>query len=296
MHGCPWTGIDTVSGTTTVNTPQAFTTKTDSFATPYCVSGTVHQAYESVALLGFNMNETPTGAADQCGYKPADGTKLGPPGITVPSGATGMAISFSKSVGSVLRVQIQDEMGGLTTGGDTHRWCYTITDVQGPVFVPFSRFNTKCWDQTGTNFNPASNTISAVVFAVPGVLVPSRYGYCIGGFAFGSSVSAAPAYSSTLPRRHGDDRRLGRDRSRLPAREGRRPGAGGKNYIIQNNNWGNAAGSNQTISTTTTASRSPPRPADRPATACPRRSRRSTSATTATRRTTIEGFVHDQAG
>ena len=247
MHGCPWTGIDTVSGTTTANTPQAFTTKNDSFTTPYCVSGTVHQAYESVALLGFNMNETPTGAADQCGYKPANGTAIGPPAIAVPSGATGMAISFSKSVGSVLRIQLQDEMGGLTTGGDTHRWCYTITDVQGPVFVPFSRFNTKCWDQTGTNFNPATDRISAVVFAVPGVLVPSRYGYCIGGFAFGSSVSAAPAYSSTYPGVMGTiggpgSTDLDYQRVKVAA-----PGAGGKQYIIQNNNWGNASGSNQTI-------------------------------------------------
>ena len=52
-------------------------------------------------------------------------------------------------------------MGGLTTGGDTHRWCYTITDVQGPVFAPWNKFNTKCWDQTGTNFNPSTNKVSA---------------------------------------------------------------------------------------------------------------------------------------
>src|SRR5207344_1941666 len=79
MHGCPWTGIDTVSGTTTVNMPTNFTTKNDSFSTPYCVMGTVHSAYESVALLGFNLNESPDGTSDQCGYKPADGTKIGPP-------------------------------------------------------------------------------------------------------------------------------------------------------------------------------------------------------------------------
>src|SRR4029077_3748416 len=124
----------------------------------------------------------------QCGYKPADGTKLGPPAVTVTG--TGIAINFSKTVGSVLRIQIQDAMGGLTTGGDTHRWCYTITDVQGPAFAPFNRFNTKCWDQTGTNFNPATNKVSAVVFGVPGNTIPTDFGYCINGFAVGNDVSA----------------------------------------------------------------------------------------------------------
>src|SRR4029079_18568792 len=65
MHGCPWTGIDVLNVGTT-NTPQDFTTKMDSFSTPYCVSGTVgpDPGYNGVALLGFNMNETPTGATN----------------------------------------------------------------------------------------------------------------------------------------------------------------------------------------------------------------------------------------
>ena len=61
--------------------------------------GTVGSAYESVALLGFNLSESPDGTSDQCGYKPADGTKLGPPGVTV--SGSGLAINFSKTVGSV---------------------------------------------------------------------------------------------------------------------------------------------------------------------------------------------------
>jgi hypothetical protein len=145
-------------------------------------------------------------------------------------------------------------MGGLTNGGDTHRWCYTITDVQGPVYVPWNKFNTKCWDNTGTFFNPSSNTVSAIVFAVPGVLVPSRYGYCIGGFAMGTSVSNAPAYNpSPFPTVAGtiggasSSTDLDFQRVKV-APAGTRPGGTGyKQYIIQNNNWGTPSGTDQTI-------------------------------------------------
>ena len=247
MHGCPWTGIDVLNVGTT-NTPQDFTTKADSFATPYCVSGTVgpDPGYNGVALLGFNLNETSTGASTQCGYKPADGTALGPPAVTVTG--SGIAVAFTKTVGSVLRIQIQDEMGGLTTGGDTHRWCYTITDVQGPVFAPWNKFNTKCWDQTGTNFNPSTNKVSAVVFGVPGNTIKTPFGYCIGGFAFGSDVSAAPAYNPspypTVAGTLGGPGTTDLDFQRVKVAA---PGKGGKQYIIQNNNWGTPSGTDQTI-------------------------------------------------
>src|SRR5690606_18754195 len=39
-HGCVWTGIDTVEGSTTKITPQDFTSQPA--GGPYCVSGTVH--------------------------------------------------------------------------------------------------------------------------------------------------------------------------------------------------------------------------------------------------------------
>ncbi len=243
--GCSWTGIDVVASTTTTNMPQDFVTKTAS--APYCVSGTVHSTYESVALMGFNLNETPTGVATQCGYKPADPTLTGPPGVVMTG--TGLAISFSKNTGSNLRVQIQGPDGGKAgTVGENDRWCYTITEVQGPVFVPFSRFNTKCWDQTGTAF-PMTRPISAVVFLVPGLPIKSPFSYCIGGFATGTSVSAAPAYTPTpanpvVTGTIGGPGITDLDFQRVKVASS---GAAGKQYILQNNNWGTPAGSDQTI-------------------------------------------------
>src|SRR5690606_40461808 len=51
--GCTWTGIDMLQNSTTKNTPQDFTNQPA--GGPYCVSGTVHNDYEAVALLGFNL-------------------------------------------------------------------------------------------------------------------------------------------------------------------------------------------------------------------------------------------------
>src|SRR5262245_14023423 len=52
MKGCPWTGID-IYNVGSMNTPTEFTTKNDSFATPYCISGTVgpEPMYRGVSLL-----------------------------------------------------------------------------------------------------------------------------------------------------------------------------------------------------------------------------------------------------
>ncbi len=62
MHGCPWTGIDVLNVGTDEHA-NGVHEKTDSFTTPYCVSGTVgpDPGYNGVALLGFNLNETPNG-------------------------------------------------------------------------------------------------------------------------------------------------------------------------------------------------------------------------------------------
>jgi len=248
-HGCSWTAKDTVTNSNTTTTPMDFlTTK----SAPYCVSGTVNPTYESVAVLGFNLNETPDGTQTQCAYKPADPTKVGPPGVALMSAsATGIAISFSRNSGSNLRIQIQGPNGGMTgTTGENDRWCYTITEVEGPVFAPFSKFNTHCWDMSGTAY--AGQPISAVSFLVPGLLVPSPFNYCIGGFATGMNASAAPTYnpspapvvSGTIggPNPNGVTG-MDLDFQRVKVS----PMGSTAQYIIQNNNWGTPLSTDQTI-------------------------------------------------
>jgi hypothetical protein len=236
-HGCPWTGIDIVAGTTTTNTPRDFVTHMSGMG--YCVMGSVHSNYDSVALLGFNLNETPNGMANQCAYNPAAATMMGPPGVALTG--TGIAVNFTKATASTLRIQIQGP-NGATDPND--RWCSAIVPAAGPIFAPFTSFNTKCWDGTGTVY--AGQPISAVAFLVPGTMgANTPFSYCINGFATGSSATDAPTWGTggggPLMGTIGGPGGMNLDFQRVKV------AAGGRSYIIQNNNWGNPNGSDQTL-------------------------------------------------
>src|SRR5688572_10226436 len=119
--GYAFTGanIDVVPGTTIM--PANF----DSImpGQPFCVSGSVAPdpntdgdgplGYRGVSLLGFNINQAAQAAEGET--EPSIGT-------AVPAG-TGIAIAFTKTVPSTLRIQIQGPTGE-TNDGD--RWCYEI--------------------------------------------------------------------------------------------------------------------------------------------------------------------------
>ena len=236
-HGCSWTGVGT-AGVSTV-TPKDFTAKPPADA--YCVSGTVgaEPKYESVALLGFNLNE-PTSAS--CVYKPVDTTAMGPPAV-VPT-ADGLAINFVKKGDTTftLRAQIQGPNGALAgAAGAADRWCATITEVQGKVFVPWSSFTPSCWETTaalkGTPY--AKQPLSAVVFNVPGKTTDTPFSYCINGFTYGASVADAPDGPETVGDQTG---KIGGPGSTDLDFARAKVNVGGQNYVIQNNNWGNPSG------------------------------------------------------
>lgn len=238
-HGCSWTGVGK-DGASTVN-PKDFLSKPPADA--YCVKGVVgaEPEYKSVALLGFNVNEANT---NTCEYKPVDVNADGPP--SVEPTAEGVAVNFVKQgadTGFTLRVQLQGPNGHKDGAvGDADRWCATITEVQGKVFVPYSSFTPKCWETTadkkGTPYN--KQPISAVVFLVPGAPDDTPYDFCVNGFAYGTSAADAPDgpvqvgdQKGTVGGENNDD--LDFDRKKILV--------GGENYIIQNNNWGNPGGS-----------------------------------------------------
>ena len=236
-NGCAWTGIDTDTTATTRTTimPPDFTAGQASNGS-YCASGTVGNTYESVALLGFNLAQPAAGA--NCTYDPAAASAAGPPGVALTK--TGLAVNFSKTGAFTLRVQIQAQDGA--TNAD-HRWCYTITDAAGPIFAPYNKFNTKCWDGTGTNYD-GTTPISAVVFLVPGATATTPYNFCVNGFAAGDSAADAPTggmMSGPLTGTIGGPGTTDLDFQRVKVK------VGGHSYIIQNNNWGNPGGSNQTL-------------------------------------------------
>ena len=238
-HGCAWTGVGT-EGASTI-TPMDFVSKPPADA--YCVSGSVgaEPEYKSVALLGFNVGEAPP---SNCGYKPVDVNADGPPAVSPMS--NGIAVNFVKrgtNTAFTWRVQIQGPNGHKEGAvGEADRWCATITEVQGKVFVPYSSFTPKCWEmETAMRGTPyAGQPISAVVFLVPGAPTATPFDFCVNGFTYGDSADDAPegpempgSQMGTVGGANNDD--LDFDRAKV--------NVGGENYIIQNNNWGNPGGS-----------------------------------------------------
>jgi len=194
---------------------------------PFCVSGSVaaDPEFSGVSLLGFNLNQAAQAAAGET--EPAVGT-------IVPTG-TGIAVAFTKTVPSTLRIQIQGPTGETN---EDDRWCYEIPGNASPVFAPYAEFNTACWDGTGTNY--AGQPLSAVLFTVPGGDTNATpYGYCIDGFADGSSAADAPdsitesvLLSGTLDEKF--------ERALITGRDG-------KSYIVQNNAWNGASQPGQQV-------------------------------------------------
>jgi hypothetical protein len=131
-----------------------------------CSSGTVVAdiGYAGWAGLGADVNQVDTADA--------------PVGTVVPSG-TGLQISYTNAGGSPLRIQIQDE----TT--DT-QWCYTLGGSGGTVTVPWTSFNTTCWDTSLGEYYLPGQAITGVQLVVPGSAEYSTpYSICLDGFSDG---------------------------------------------------------------------------------------------------------------
>jgi hypothetical protein len=169
-HGYAWTSAGP-SGSASTITPANFSSL--AAGGQLCASGSVapQSNYGGYGILGLYVNQA-TGAST-----PAD-----PVTVT----GTGLVVNVTNTGGSALRVQIQDELGATDA---THRWCATITGSGGTI--PWSSFNTACWDGSGTAY--AMQPINAVLIMVPGsntVAVP--FDFCLNsvsqaGGACGSS-------------------------------------------------------------------------------------------------------------
>jgi hypothetical protein len=235
--GYGWTAIesDPVTGATT-RTPTDYTMLAD--GAPFCLAGTVaadpptsatsNDGYQGFAMLGFNINQA--GVPEVVGTEPTIGT-------AVPTG-TGIAFTFSQTVASDLRVQIQ----GLDATDGTQRWCAAVplADAQGRAFIEYSDFHQTCYDAASLVSNPAGfygaggvrAPIAAVAFMVPGNIMPIPYDFCIAGFADAADITGAPAAIS------GGGLAVGTIASKFGRFRVR--GTDGKSYIVQNNAW-NAA-------------------------------------------------------
>ena len=253
-HGCVWTGKDsTVTGSDTAVAPVDFTSDTPNGG-PYHVSGTVFNDYNAVALLGFNINEAPSGKADQCKNDPTSGTKDGPPAATIPSSATGIAVNWSATKLPLdFRIQIQGVKGGSDA---TQRWCAGIKDASGPSFIPFTDFSTQCWTGATAPVAYKNEPIDAVAFLVPGTTTAKKpFDITIVGFVPGTKKEDAPGKAAACGAKTGTvgSTTLLSDTTKATDASMERAATQGKDcqtYIVNNNNWGSKSTTYQQLSFT----------------------------------------------
>jgi hypothetical protein len=163
----------------TTVTPRDFTSKA---APPYCISGTVgaYADYSGIAMLSFNLAQP---APASCAYNANTATSSFP---TVAASGTGVAFTLTKNAASPLRVM-------LYGANPDQRWCSVVSATSGKVFVPFSSFNSQCWDNTGAPY--ANEPVASIVFYVYGSgqgAPATPYDFCVNGPVFGTSANAAP--------------------------------------------------------------------------------------------------------
>ena len=158
-HGYLWIAQHG-AGTTVAATNFAVAT----FDAPVCISGTVPASSDSSdnAMLGVNLNQTQN--ADLAIQ-------------TVVPTRDGVEVDVLNRVGSPLRVQVQGLDGATNAQA---RWCAAVRGDGG--FIPWSRFNTACWDDSGAAYQ--REPISAAMLLVPGTTDASTpFDFCLSGLA-----------------------------------------------------------------------------------------------------------------
>jgi hypothetical protein len=213
-HGFAWTATDSTSGTTI--TPKSFAGVAENG--PYCASGTIKGATTAVAMVGVNLNQERAANAES---------------LTVVPSKDGITVNVTNSGGTPLRLQIQAP-GGSTD--ESKRWCAAISGSGG--FIPWSGFNTRCWNNAGTAYNGTTALESALVL-VPGGASDRSFNFCLnsltetesgdggnGGNAGSSGTGSGPGSPSGTLSGKSDWFRVTRD---------------SRQYIVQNNVWGSSA-------------------------------------------------------
>ncbi len=124
-----------------------------------CADGYTAADWAGFGLIGFSIAQS----IDPETLAGGDANEIVP-------GGTGVRVSVQNYAGSQLRVQIQDNSGTS--------WCAPVP-VTGTGTIPWSSFNTMCWDGTGATY--VGQPISQVMVQAPASsnLSPTAYDFCI---------------------------------------------------------------------------------------------------------------------
>jgi hypothetical protein len=223
-HGYAWTSVQPAESAIM---PMDFSGQTTGM--PRCVKGSVAMTtdYSGIAMLGFNLNQD-------------NGTNA--PQMTVTPMKSGIMVDIANHAMSPLRLQVQTPNGGMN---EKERWCAPISGAGG--FIPWASFNTACWDGSGTAY--AKEPISTAMVLVPGTSTAAvPFDFCVnslveadgaagaaGATAAGGSTGSAGGAGAGGSVSAGDNSGTGSITERYGNATVMRDG---RNYIIQNNVWG----------------------------------------------------------
>ncbi|MBN2525383.1 MAG: hypothetical protein JXR76_03250 [Deltaproteobacteria bacterium] len=150
-QGYAWADIGTAQGGTITPLEGAYDLSTDSI----CVNGTLVQDYNSIGLVGFNVDQDLD-------------TKVASPWY--PGGTyTGMIVDINQASSETLRVEFRDE--------NDVSYCYEFTS--GAITLPWGSFRQNCWMGGGAAYNGSTGIIMVQVYAVGVLDRQVFFDYCI---------------------------------------------------------------------------------------------------------------------
>ena len=162
VHG-DWAGFAFTFATDATITPSNFEDMIDQDG-PYCVSGSVKatESYGSIAAVGFNVSQPKTDNAE-VKVLSANGD-----GLLVDITINTLTPPSSAQDPS-LRIQLEDLTDPSSPDAGDHRWCANVQPVAGKItqVIPWTSFNTMCWDGTGDDFDPATTKLAKVIIYAP---------------------------------------------------------------------------------------------------------------------------------
>jgi hypothetical protein len=138
-------------------------------ATALCIGGTTGVVSSDVwgAGVGFHLNQANSLSA--------------PLGSYSASSTTGLTYQVSAMPAQGLRLQI--DQGGV-------EYCHDVSSASGTV--PWTDFNAKCWDDSGTFLSGGPDDTTQIAFIVPAGPVSASFNLCVVKVAFDTSAPPPP--------------------------------------------------------------------------------------------------------
>jgi hypothetical protein len=228
-HGCMWTQTDQLNAGTVV-TPTDFRNHMN--GDPYCIQGKLGAGEDTMAMLGFNISESPEGA--DCSAGAQRNAPLAP-GVLPRANGIGFEIQFNEPA-PFFSLELLGQ-------GEGSRWCYP-KGQQGAMgdshfFIYYKSFDSSCVpgeSEAPYDFSP----ISAVVLHLHGEAdAVTDFDVCLNrleesrGMIF-DDTPFSPIPSGTIGGEGGDDANYERKKIEMNSRTGP--------FILQNNFMGGADG------------------------------------------------------